>query len=149
MMRAYPFTSALKTAASLRRQLQAEREKPPIPNRSGGVQERSPESDALPLPAREIKRVLIPEYAPAFQRACETMDPPVVAKALKASAGFAAHDPLVWRQTKPVKRIPGFYRIRVEKDYRVMLRWEPDRKLEVLDLIPRPELETWIRQHAP
>jgi len=132
----------------LSRQLQAEREKRLSPQRPENNRENFAESDDLPSMSRGFKKILAPEYAPAFRRACESLDSPVVAKALKASVGFAINDPLVWRRTKPLKRMPGFYRVRLEKDYRLMLHWEAERKVEVLDLIPRSQLETWIRHHA-
>jgi hypothetical protein len=132
----------------LRRELQAEREKALSPERPESNRESSTESDGPLTQSREVRKVLVPQYAPAFCRACESMGSPVVAKALKASVGFATNDPLVWRRTKPVQRMPGFYRIRLEKDYRLMLHWEAERKLEVLDLIPRSQLETWIRRHT-
>ena len=132
----------------LSRQLQAEREKRLSPQRPENNREKFAESDDLPSMSRGFKKVLVPEYAPAFRRSCESLDSPVVAKALKASVGFAINDPLVWRRTKPLKRMPGFYRVRIEKDYRLMLHWEAERKVEVLDLIPRSQLETWIRHHA-
>ena len=132
----------------LRCQLQAERAKVPVSQGPREKPERLPALDDFQAKVRVVKKVVIPEFASAFKRACETTDPSVVAKALKASAAFAANDPMAWRQTKPIKRIPGFYRIRIGKDYRVMLRWVPEKEMEVLDLIPRSQLEYWIKCRA-
>jgi len=94
------------------------------------------------------KKIMIPEFSAAYRRSCETAPSAVVAKSLQAAAGFAAHDKQIWRQTKGIETIPQIYRIRVGIHYRLMIRWEKEKNLEVLDLIPRAQLETWIRQRA-
>ena len=93
----------------------------------------------------DLKKVLVPEYAQAFRRSLESIPPAIGAKALKAVAGFAARDKSTLDKTRQLKVLPGYYRIRVGIDYRLMLKWVPDKQLEVLDLIPRARLETWIR----
>ena len=94
------------------------------------------------------KKIMIPEFSAAYRRSCETAPSAVVAKSLQAAAGFAAHDKQIWRQTKGIETIPNIYRIRVGIHHRLMIRWEKEKNLEVLDLIPRAQLETWIRQRA-
>lgn len=94
------------------------------------------------------RKILIPKYSTAFGRACEAVPPPVAAKALKSVAEFAAADETAWRHTRPIKRIAQCYRIRIGKNYRVLIRWIPDEKIEALDLIPRKALETWIRNNC-
>ncbi len=94
------------------------------------------------------KKILIPEFSAAYRRSCETAPSAVVAKSLQAAAGFAAHDKQVWRQTKGIETIPHIYRIRVGIHHRLMIQWEKEKGLKVLDLIPRAQLETWIRQCA-
>jgi hypothetical protein len=94
------------------------------------------------------RKILIPEYSTDFCRACEAVPPPVAAKALKSVAEFAAADETAWRHTRPIKRIAQCYRIRIGKNYRVLIRWVPDKKIEALDLIPRKALETWIRNNC-
>ncbi len=96
----------------------------------------------------DLKTVLVPEYAQAFRRSLESLPPAIGAKALKAVAGFAARDKSVLDKTRPLKVLPGYYRIRIGIDYRLMLKWLPDKQLEALDLIPRSRLETWIRGMA-
>jgi hypothetical protein len=94
------------------------------------------------------KKIMMPEFSAAYRRSCETAPSAVVAKSLQAAAGFAAHDKQIWRQTKGIETIPNIYRIRVGIHHRLMIRWEKEKNLEVLDLIPRAQLETWIRQRA-
>ncbi len=94
------------------------------------------------------KKIMIPEYSAAYRRSCEVAPAAVVAKSLQAAAGFAAHDKQIWHQTKGIETIPHIYRIRVGIHHRLMIRWEKEIGLEVLDLIPRAQLETWIRRRA-
>jgi hypothetical protein len=94
------------------------------------------------------KKIMLPEFSAAYRRSCETAPSAIVAKSLQAATGFAVHDKQIWRQTKGIETIPQIYRIRVGIHYRLMIRWEKEKNLEVLDLIPRAQLETWIRQRA-
>jgi hypothetical protein len=94
------------------------------------------------------KKIMIPEFSAAYRRSCEVVPSAVVAKSLQAAAGFAAHDKQIWRQTKGIETIPHIYRIRVGIHHRLMIQWEKEKGLKVLDLIPRAQLETWIRQRA-
>jgi hypothetical protein len=94
------------------------------------------------------RKILIPKYSSDFCQACETVPPPVAAKALKSVAEFAAADETVWRHTRPIKRIDQCYRIRIGKNYRVLIRWVPHKRIEALGLIPRKALETWIRNNC-
>jgi hypothetical protein len=94
------------------------------------------------------RKILIPQYSTDFCRACEAVPPPVAAKALKSVTEFAAADETAWRRTRPIKRIDQCYRIRIGKNYRALIRWIPDKKIEALDLIPRKALETWIRNNC-
>ncbi len=106
--------------------------------------------NAGPSPAspKAFKKVLVPEYSAAFCRACKTVPAPVAAKAIKAIGEFAAADEAIWRVTRPIKRIADCYRIRVGRSYRIMLHLQPDKMIQVLDLIPRAELEAWIRKNC-
>ena len=94
------------------------------------------------------KNIMIPEFSATYRRSCQAAPSAVVAKSLQAAAGFAAHDKQIWRQTKGIETIPHIYRIRVGIHHRLMIRWEKEKGLKVLDLIPRAQLETWIRQRA-
>ncbi len=93
------------------------------------------------------KRILIPEFTGTFQRSCKSMSGSIVAKALKAASGFATHDRLIWRQTKGLEGLSGFFSIRIGIHHRLLIRWERNVCLEVLDLIQREQLKTWIKQN--
>jgi hypothetical protein len=101
----------------------------------------------LEKPPQDEKEVQYETLRDPFDRLPEEK-PPIVAKALRASAAFAAHDESVWRKTVTIKRLPKIYRIRLSVDHRLMIRWQPDDLLQILEIIPRSQLETWIRQHA-
>jgi len=94
------------------------------------------------------KKIMIPEFSATYRRSCEVAPAAVVAKSLQAAVGFAAHDKQIWRQTKGLETIPHMYRIRVGIHHRLMIQWEKEKGLKVLDLIPRAQLETWIRQRG-
>jgi hypothetical protein len=94
------------------------------------------------------KKIMLPEFSAAYRRSCEVAPAAVVAKSLQAATGFAAHDKQIWRQTKGIDTIPHIYRIRVGIHHRLMIQWEKEKGLKILDLIPRAQLETWIRQRA-
>ncbi len=94
------------------------------------------------------KRILIPEFSGTFRRTCKSMPGPIVAKALKAISGFATHDRLIWRQTKVLEGLPGFFSIRVGIHHRLLIVWEREVRIEVLDLIQREQLDTWIKQNG-
>ena len=94
------------------------------------------------------KKIMLPEFSSTYRRSCEVAPAAVVAKSLQAATGFAVHDKQIWRQTKGIETIPHIYRIRVGIHHRLMIQWEKEKGLKVLDLIPRAQLETWIRQRA-
>lgn len=94
------------------------------------------------------KRILIPEFTGAFQRSCKSMPGSIVAKSLNAASGFATHDRLIWRQTKGLEGLSGFFSIRIGIHHRLLIRWERNIRLEVLDLIQREQLKTWIKQNG-
>jgi hypothetical protein len=91
------------------------------------------------------KRILFPEFSNDYQNSCNNIASSIVVKSLKAAAGFAAHDRLIWRQTKVLTGLTSIYSIRVGIHHRLLIRWEKDVRLEVLDLIPREQLDTWIK----
>jgi len=131
----------------LREQLKAEKAKAPVRLTANPASIAAAESEPPMTANRELKKVLIPDFSEGFQRACGSLPVSVVAKAVKAAAGFAALDEIVLRHTKPIKSIPGLYRTRIGRDHRLMLRWIPDESLHVLDLIPRAAMEDWIKKH--
>jgi hypothetical protein len=107
-----------------------------------------PAEEDIGLAGEIPKRVQFPEFSDAFRKSCEKLPQAVAAKALQAAAGFAARDESVLRQTAPLEQLPGYVRIRVGIHHRLLLRQGAKNSLEVMDLIPRQNLETWIRQHV-
>ncbi|BBO81223.1 hypothetical protein DSCO28_17890 [Desulfosarcina ovata subsp. sediminis] len=131
----------------LRTKLKAERDKWLSQAKPSTAPIEKPVSPLDDLPPSAFKTILVPEYAPAFSRSCKTLPPSVAAKAIKSIGEFAAAEDAIWQITRPIKRMAGHYRIKITRDYRVMLRWEPNDKIEALDVIPRSELDLWIRNH--
>ncbi|MBF0471882.1 MAG: hypothetical protein HQL48_10995, partial [Gammaproteobacteria bacterium] len=109
------------------------------------TEEKSAEEHPLPEPEGVI---LIPEYSAAFRKHCATIPAVIAAEALKAVGLFAAHDPLIWNRTKPLERLRHHYRIRIGIHYRLILQWKSNETLMILDIIPRQDLESWIKRHA-
>jgi hypothetical protein len=93
-------------------------------------------------------RPILPEYTDAFRKRLASLAPPLAAKAILAAGRFAAHDEAIWRHTKPLERLPDHYRIRLGIDYRLIVRWQPGKVLQIVDVIPRQDLESWIRRQG-
>jgi hypothetical protein len=51
------------------------------------------------------------------------------------------------RQAKKLELIPDMFRIRIGRNYRLLVRQTTPQSLEALDLIPRGQLENWIRRY--
>lgn len=131
----------------LRRMLTNERKKLADLSESGATAQEpgAAEEAAVVEPAG---RPLLPEYADGFRKRLASLPAPLAAKAILAAGGFAAHKAAVWRQTKPLERLPEHYRIRLGLDYRLIVHWQPGKTLRILDVIPRQDLESWIRRQA-
>ena len=93
-------------------------------------------------------RPILPEYTDAFRKRLASLPPPLATKAILAAGRFAAHETAIWRQTKPLERLPEHYRIRLGLDYRLIVHWQPGKVLRILDVIPRQDLESWIRRQG-
>jgi hypothetical protein len=93
-------------------------------------------------------RPLLPEYSDAFRKRLASLAPPLAAKAILAAGRFASHEAAIWRHTKPLERLPEHYRIRLGLDYRLIVHWQPGKVLEIVDLISRQDLESWIRRQG-
>ena len=131
----------------LRKMLEEERKKhSALSVQSVPVEQADPEEEAVM--EEPSGRPLLPEYADAFRKNCESLSPALAAKVILAAARFAAHDNTIWRQTKPIKRLPEHYRIRINLDYRMLVHWRPGKSLRILDIIPRQNLESWIKRHG-
>ncbi len=94
-------------------------------------------------------KVHVPEFTDAFRDSCENLPTALVIKALKAAVGFASRDNAILRQTVAIERMPDHYRIRIGIHHRLIVRQTPGNGLQILEVIRRKELDTWIRQHAP
>jgi hypothetical protein len=90
----------------------------------------------------------LPEYTGAFRKTCESLPSALTAKAILAVGRFAAHEDSIWRQTKSIKRMAEHYRIRINIDYRMFVHWQRGKLLRILDVIPRQDLESWIKRHG-
>ena len=133
--------------AQLRKLLEDERKK-----RSALSMQRAPAEHAGPDEEAAIVKPsgkpTLPEYTDAFRKTCESLPPMLSAKAILAAGRFAAHEDAIWRQTKPIQRLPEHYRIRISIDYRMIVHWQPGKLLRILDVIPRQDLESWIKRHG-
>ncbi len=98
--------------------------------------------------AEPAGRPILPEYTDAFRKRLASLAPPLAAKAILAAGRFASHEAAIWRHTKPLERLPEHYRIRLGLDYRVIVHWRPGKVLEIVDVIPRQDLESWIRRQG-
>jgi hypothetical protein len=90
----------------------------------------------------------LPEFSDGFRKCLTALPPALASKAILAAGRFAAHEASIWRQTKPLERLPGHYRVRLGLDYRLIVHWQPGETLRILDVIPRQDLESWIRRHG-
>ena len=122
-----------KLAALSNRSAPAERSR----SRRGGCHRRALRADRS---CRSIRTLSARAWRPFRQ--------PLATKAILAVGRFAAHETAIWRQTKPIERLPEHYRIRLSLDYRMIVHWQPGKVLRILDVIPRQDLESWIRRQG-
>jgi hypothetical protein len=94
-----------------------------------------------------FQRIAIPEFSKTFRKNCESLPQDIVARALQATTAFAAREDTVLRQAKKLELIPDIFRIRIGRNYRLLVRQTTQQSLEVLDLIPRGQFENWIRRY--
>ncbi len=137
---------------TLRRQLDQERRS------SHRSQERSDFADAeeitedndaaVAMPSGNERKVMIPEYREDFRDACRNLPASVAGGAIRAIAGIAAYEESAWQNFRAIKRLRNIYRMRIGIHYRLLLKWLPGETLCALDLIPRKELESWIKRHG-
>ncbi len=93
-------------------------------------------------------KIHVPKFTDAFRDSCENLPSALVIKAMKAAVGFASRDNAILRQTVGIERMPDYYRIRIGIHHRLIVRQTSGNGLQILEIIPRKELDTWIRQHA-
>lgn len=131
----------------LRNQLEKERQRAQRAEKGIEIQSPAQEDEPAEMPSEKARTPLIPEYENAFREACDRVPSAVARSALKTIGGFAAYDNAVWRHTRTIKQLSDIYRVRIGMHYRLLLRWVPGQTVMALDLIPRQDLETWIRRH--
>jgi SEC-C motif len=130
----------------LRQELQAAREKTSPQTFEKAPTEASAGEREYPEGVPE--KVQIPEFTDSFRKSCEDAPPALIIKAMRAAVGFGAKDDAVLRQSAALERLPGYYRIRIGMHHRLMVRKTSKNTLQILELLPRKEMDTWIRQHA-
>ncbi len=131
---------------NLRKQLQDERKKETVPDKTAGKEKQEPEKEEGLSVENFPEKILIPEFSDAFQRSCEALPSSVVAKAVRSASAFAVHDKIILKHVKMLEALPGYYRVRIGLHYRMLVQINSGTKLEILDLIPRENLTTWIKQ---
>jgi hypothetical protein len=143
-------TSHQESRRQYRRQLQeAEQVIAKLADSQPGTPENSAPREDPVLAESVPKKALIPEYTDAFRKSCENLPPAIVAKGIQAAAGFAVRNQATLRQAAALERLSGVFRLRVGIHYRLLVRQTTTDTLEIMDLIPRAQLENWIRHHAP
>lgn len=131
----------------LRKMLEEERKKlSALSTQQAPVEQADPDEEAAIV--TPSGKPTLPEYTDAFRKTCESLPPALAARAILAVGRFAAHENAIWRQTKPIKRLPEHLRIRINIDYRMIVHWQPGKSLRILDVIPRQDLESWIKRHG-
>ncbi len=106
------------------------------------------EGAAPAMPGENARTIVVPDYHGNFRDACQSLPGSATASAMKAVASFAVYDSAVWRNARSIKQLTDIYRVRIGRSYRLLLHWVPGQSLTALDLIPRQDLESWIRRHA-
>ena len=133
----------------LRKMLEEERKKlSALSTQSAPAEHADPDEEAA-IVAPSGKPTL-PEYTDAFRKTCESLPPALAAKAILAAGRFAAHENAIWRQTKPIKRLPEHYRIRINLDYRMIVHWQPGKITTHPRRYPAPgpgvlDQTTWLK----
>lgn len=132
----------------LKNELTQEREKNKVALKNEeNILQDEPSSIDSELELAPSGNLVTPSYSDSFSKACLHLPEHIAGKALIAAGRFAGHDPEIWRQTKRIKRLSDYYRIRINRDYRLLLHWQAGKELTMLDIIPRQELENWIKRH--
>ncbi len=134
-----------KQRAQLRKKLHKERHKHSLI--SAEQPQASTVNDQSGEEFEPVGRPTAPEYSAVFRKHCDALPALIAAKAILCAGRFAAQDKSIWQQTKVLKKLPEHYRIRIHPDYRLIVRCRPSQPHLVLDVMPRQQLETWIKRH--
>jgi len=139
-----------KQRAQLRKQLVKESRKQ---SSKQGVEQQAKPENAMELDQTRDGlvpngRPCVPEYSDTFRKNCDALPASIAAKAILCAGRFACLDYTVWQQTKALKRLREHYRIRIHRDYRMIVRRRTGRPHLILDVIHRKQLDAWIKQHV-
>jgi len=93
------------------------------------------------------KDLVIPVISAAFMDALGKLDKKLQCKAWDAGHGLAASREDVIKATTQIKDIPGFSRIKFNGNYRIIVKYDPGKELELVDIINRKDLDKWINNH--
>lgn len=122
--------------------------------------ESTPADEAMPLERDESddgeavdinrmpKTFTIPIFEESFQNSLKRLDVALQRKAWDDSNGFAATRKDIWRKTCPLKGLKGYYRIKFDPSYRIIFKWENGDAMRFIEVIPRQDLETWIKNKS-
>lgn len=92
-------------------------------------------------------QVLPPVFSNAYYKSCSEIPISVQSKAIILIGKIAGHDTDTWKNIKKIKRLDNIYRIRVNRDYRILFRWEKGNAMEFYEILPRQDLDTWIKKY--
>ncbi len=139
-----------KQRAQLRKQLVKESRKQSSTQgiEQQAIPQKEPELDQPSDGLVPTGRPCVPEYSDIFRKNCDALPAPIAAKAILFAGRFACLDKAIWQQTKPLKRLSEHYRIRIHRDYRMIVRRRTDRPHLILDVIHRKQLDDWIKRHV-
>ena len=121
--------------------LTAQQEEPPVPpglEVSGAPTERSEEL-AVSLPPR------LPLFSKRFRERLTTVPEGVKRRAILTVGRIAAGDSAALRGARRLHADRDLHRQRIGRDYRLLFRFHED-ELEVVDLLPRQDLERTLRE---
>lgn len=97
---------------------------------------------------RMPKSFTFPVFEDSFLESMNRLDVAIQRKAWDDANGFAAARKDIWRKTCPLKGLKGYYRIKFDPSYRIMLKWENGDPMYFIEVIPRQEMETWIKNRS-
>jgi hypothetical protein len=140
-----------KTDASIINELKLENNSKPsngqvTPILPESTPENEPKACNIEAPQSKMsKDLIIPVISDAFMAALYKLDKKLRCKAWDAGHGLAASREDVIKATTQIKDIPGYSRIKFNGNYRILVKYDPGKELELVDIINRKDLETWIK----
>jgi hypothetical protein len=139
--------------ADLKGENRALREKVAESESSPATQEITLEVDALDDDeaidiGRMPKTFTIPIFEETFLSSIKRLDVAIQRKAWDYANGFAATRKDIWKKTCPLKGLKGYYRIKFEQAYRIMLKWENGDAMHFIEVVRRQDMDTWIKNKS-